>query len=102
MTVLRLNYQLRRLATLAVLALTLGVAVHGLCQAIEHHDGLQDAALCAVAVVLVAAVGLGGGNRRRTASRALRWATVPASVPGDVAPVSARLTSAAWLQRFQN
>ena len=102
MTVLRSDHRLRRLATLAAIVLVFGVATHGICQAIEHHDGVKDAAaLCAAAVALVAAVGLLGGSRRRGRAEDIRWLPIETPIPVGV-PLPASRTTPAWLQRFQN
>ena len=102
LTVLRPDHRFRRLATLAAVALVFGVASHGMCQAIEHHDGIADAAaLCAAVVVLVAAVGLGGGSRRGLVAENTRWFSVEGWVPTGMRLQASR-SSAAWLQRFQN
>lgn len=101
-TVLRLDHRFRRLAVLAAVALVFGVAAHGACQAIEHHDGIADfAALCAAAVVLVAAVGLVGGSRRGLVAENIWWFSVEGWVPTGMRLQVSR-SSAAWLQRFQN
>jgi len=98
----RPNYRFRRLLTLLAAALALGVAVHGACQAIEHHDGAKEAlALCAAAVALIGAVRLGrlGGNgepRLRIA-----WASVALLAPSG-SLLDGWRTSPAWLSRFQN
>src|SRR6266508_1205768 len=67
-TMPRPSYRFRRLLTVVAAALIFGVAAHGVCQAIEHHDGMKDAvALCAAAAALIATMRLvvGGGDSRR-------------------------------------
>jgi ABC-type uncharacterized transport system YnjBCD permease subunit len=98
----RPSYRFRRLVTVVAAVLVFGVAAHGVCQAIEHHDGARNAvALCAAAVALIATmrlVGRGGDSRRRVP---MVWVALAALIPAvsvSVGPCS----SAAWLQRFQN
>jgi hypothetical protein len=101
MAVLGANRPVRLVATVAA-ALVLGVAAHGVCQAIEHHDAVKDAvALCAAAFALVTTVRLAGRRTRRVRLELPRWAVGPVLLPaGTDAPN--RTTSAAWLQRFRN
>jgi hypothetical protein len=78
------------------------LAVHGACQAIEHHDGAKDAvALCAAAFALIATARLAGGGRT------IRRPLLPVrSVLTELTPRGTLAfrprNSAAWLQRFQN
>lgn len=96
------SYRFRRPVTVLAAVLVFGVAAHGVCQAIEHHDGAKDAvALCAAAVALIATmrlVGGGGDNRRKVP---MMWVALTALVPAVSVSVAPR-SSAAWLQRFQN
>ena len=98
----RPRYRIRRPVTVLAAALVIGVAAHGVCQAIEHHDGLKDVtALCAAAVAMIATlrlVGGGGATRRRVPM--MRVALVE-PIPATSFSVGPR-TSAVWLQRFQN
>ncbi len=98
----RRGYRFRCLLTVVAAVLVLGVAAHGVCQAIEHHDGVKDAvALCAAAVALIATmrlVGGGGDSRRRVP---LLRVGLAGSIPAVSVSVEPR-SSAAWLQRFQN
>ncbi len=99
---LRHSYRFRRLLTLIAASLVLGVAAHGVCQAIEHHDAVKDAiALCAAAVALIATMRLagGGGDRRRKVP--MVWVALGELIPAVAVSVGPR-NSAAWLQRFQN
>lgn len=100
---LRPSYRLRRLVTIVAAALAFGVAIHGACQAIEHHDGVKDAvALCAAAVALVATVSLLRGRRGSTTRRVPpAWAAPLELIPVVLVAAGPR-NSAAWLQRFQN
>jgi hypothetical protein len=96
------SLRLRRLITLLVAALVLGLALHGACRAIEHHDGAKDAvALCAAAFALVATVGLIGAGRSRQASTATLPLPLLVLLPRELLMDSPRTTSA-WLQRFRN
>jgi hypothetical protein len=101
-TMARRSYRLRRLVTLVAAVLVLGVAAHGVFQAIEHHEGAKDAvALCAAAVALIATlrlVGAGGDNRRKVP---MVWIALAGLIPAISVSVEPR-SSAAWLQRFQN
>lgn len=101
-TVPRPSYRLRRLLTVVATVLVIGVAAHGICQAIEHHYGLKDAvALCATAVALVATmrlIGGGGGSRRKLPIVRVALGELIPAVAVSVEPRN----SAAWLQRFQN
>lgn len=97
------SYRLRRLVTVLAAVLALGVATHGVCQAIEHHDGAKDAvALCAAAAVALIAtmrlIGRGGDSRRRAP---MVWVALAELIPAVSVSVASR-SSAAWLQRFQN
>jgi hypothetical protein len=78
------------------------VAAHGVCQAIEHHDGLKGAAaLCAAAVAVIATLRLvGGGGVTRRRVPIVRVALV-GWIPATSLSVEPR-ASAVWLQRFQN
>jgi hypothetical protein len=101
-TMPRPSYRFRRLLTVVAAVLVIGVAVHGICQAIEHHDGVKDAvALCAAAMALIATMSLvgGGGDSRRKVP--MMWVTLPEVIPAVTVSDGLR-SSAAWLQRFQN
>jgi hypothetical protein len=101
-TMARRSYRFRRLLTVVAAVLVLGIAAHGVCQAIAHHDSVRDAvALCAAAVALIVTmrlVGGGGDSRRRVP---LVWMALAVSIPAVSVSVEPR-SSAAWLQRFQN
>ncbi len=102
MTVPRPNYRLRRLVTVVAAVLVLGVAVHGACQAIEHHEGAKDAiALCAAAVALFAGLRLAGAGRGARHSVPAAWAVLCELIPGGPVAVATR-RSPVWLQRFRN
>jgi peptidoglycan/LPS O-acetylase OafA/YrhL len=94
--------RLRRRLMIVAAALALGVAAHGACQAIEHHDAMKHAvALCAAAVAVVGVVALGAGRRRRAQPELPRWVALASTAPvGADVPVSG--SWAAWLQRFRN
>ncbi len=99
---LRPSLRFRRLLTLVAAVLVLGIAAHGVCQAIEHHDGVKDAvALCAAAAALIGTMRLvgGGGDSRRKVP--MVWVALAALIPAVRVSVGPR-SSAAWLQRFQN
>jgi hypothetical protein len=102
LTVLRLTFTVRRYATLLAAALILGVAAHGVFQAIEHHDGARDAAaFCAASAAVVAIVLLVGSRRHAHEVMSVAWLALPRSAP-VVSGSRVGRTSAAWLQRFQN
>jgi ABC-type uncharacterized transport system YnjBCD permease subunit len=98
----RPSHRFRRLLTVVAAVLIFGVAAHGVCQAIEHHDGVKDAvALCAAAAALIATMRLvgGGGHSRRKVP--MVWVALAELIPTVSVSVGLR-SSAAWLQRFQN
>jgi hypothetical protein len=98
----RLTFTGRRYATLLAAALILGVAAHGVFQAIEHHEGAGDAvAFCAASAAVVAMIFLIRGRGHRKEIRPVAWTALPMSAPVALGPSIGR-TSAAWLQRFQN
>lgn len=98
----RARVQFRRLAVLTAIAVVFGVSVHGLCQVIEHHGDIGDAAaLCAAALGIVAAISLSGGSRRGALPKAPWWFMASAVLTPTVQAYR-RSTSPAWLQRFRN
>jgi hypothetical protein len=101
-TVVQANSGFRRLAVLAAIALVIGVSAHGLCQALEHHYGADDAAaLCVVVMAILAVVALAGGRCRREVPTPSTWSSVPQPIPAGAQTVPAQ-ASPAWLQRFLN
>jgi len=96
------THRLRRMAALLAASVLIGLTVHGVCQAIEHGHGAQDAlVVCGAALALAATLVLVGRGPRRRDVGATRWFAPAQLVPLRVAFVDRR-SSAVWLQRFQN
>ena len=91
----------RRYATLLAAALIMGVAAHGVFQAIEHHGAGDAVAFCAASAAVVAIIFRVRSRGHRREIRPIAWTALPMPAPVAFGPRIGR-TSAAWLQRFQN